>query len=131
MPDGAAPATDVMAFVRLSNCAGGVDGSRAQVATGIAFVHVHQAQVTCGTLQQPTSPQTAEALVRWDDATGQAIGITAVGMQPFDSRGATLTASASGTAFPAHAIALRLPPDATGCGDIAPISAGRVTVWPA
>jgi hypothetical protein len=124
------------ALARLQNCKGGEDGVPAAgaslpVARGGIALTFEFGGASCKELTTPTKPATVQGEVRWNDAAGREIGISRVTPQPYDPRGGTVTISARSGAFPAHTLALRLAPDATGCGGGAPlpIASGTVTAW--
>jgi hypothetical protein len=133
----AAPARGRVAAT-LTNCAGGQNGAqRARAALPIARGEVDLDLVlagpSCAELTAPSGPATLRGRVRWFDAEGKPVGVTALRDRDFDVRGDVVTVKPRTRVFPAHALALRLAPTAAGCtaGPVAlPIANGKVTAWP-
>jgi hypothetical protein len=71
--------------------------------------------------------------VRWLDAQGKPIGVSAIKDDDFDVRGEVAAVRDRTRVFPSHALALRIAPDLAGCGSgaptVLPIANGRVTGW--
>lgn len=122
----------------LTNCAGGQNGAQRARATlpiarGAVELDVLLVGASCTELTAPSGPATVRGRVRWFDAQGKPIGVTALRDDDFDVRGDVVTVKPRTRVFPAHALALRLAPAATGCAagsSVLPIANGKVTVWP-
>lgn len=125
--------------LELASCAGGQNGAqRARatlpVARGVADLQVILPRASCTELAAPTGPARLRGRIQWFDAQGTPIGQSGVTDDDFDVRGDVVTVRDGARAFPSHALALRIAPDATGCGaggrTVLPIANGTVTAWP-
>lgn len=122
----------------LSSCAGGQNGaqrpgSSLPIARGVADLEIKLAGSSCSELTQPSGPAHVRGRVQWLDPRGESIGVSTVNDKDFDVRGDVLTVRSRARVFPLHALALRIAPDAAGCGagggTTLPIAGGMVTVW--
>jgi hypothetical protein len=125
--------------LELANCDGGQNGaqrarSSLPIARGVAELDVTLAGSSCAELATPSAPAKIRGRVRWFDAQGKPIGVTAVQDHDFDVRGDVGTVSARTRVFPSHALALRIAPGLAGCGagghTVLPIANGTLTAWP-
>jgi hypothetical protein len=124
--------------VDLTNCSGGQNGAQRSgsslpIARGLAELDIQLAGSSCGELTQPSAPAHVRGRIQWLDAQGKSIGVSTVNDDDFDVRGDVLTVGSRARVFPSQALALRIAPDASGCGaggtTTLAIAGGKVISW--
>jgi hypothetical protein len=132
---GVAPRARGRVRLQLTNCKGGANGaqragSSLPITGGAATFEIGLPGSSCADLGGPAK---LRGKVRWTDADGKIIGMSAVRDDAVDLRGDVTTTAGRARAFAAHALALRIAPDVTGCAagfTTLPIAGGKVTAWP-
>jgi hypothetical protein len=133
--NGVAPRAHGRVVLQLANCVGGANGaqragSSLPITGGSATFEVGLDGSSCADLGGPAK---IRGKVRWTDAQGKVVGMSAVRDDALDLRGGVTTTARRARAFASHALALRIAPSATSCSPGSaslPIAGGKVTAWP-
>jgi hypothetical protein len=133
--NGIAPRAHGRITLQLAGCKGGANGaqragSSLPITGGSATFEVGLSGSSCADLDGTAR---LRGKVRWTDAQGKVVGLSAVRDDTVDLRGDVTTTARRARAFPSHALALRIAPDLTGCSagsTTLTIAGGKVTAWP-